>query len=127
MTAQKAHLSAATVGVALIAMGEELGTNMASRMLEHLLSYADADVRAAVPLTLALLRPSSPDMATMDTLSRLSHDADNDVARASLLGLGIIGAGTNNARLAGVAPLGPIFLFQNLPDANACAPLVTPR
>ena len=41
-------------------------------------------------------------MAVMDTLSRLTHDSDVDVARAALLGLGIIGAGTNNARLAGV-------------------------
>lgn len=98
---QKAHLGAAAIGVGLVAMGEDLGVDMATRMLEHLLSYADPAVRAAVPLTLALLRPSHPEMATMDTLSRLSHDADNDVARAALVGLGIIGAGTNNARLAG--------------------------
>lgn len=98
---QKAHLGAATIGVGLIAMGEDLGTAMATRMLEHLLSYADPDVRAAVPLTLALLRPSEPEMTTMDTLSRLSHDMDNNVARGALLGLGILGAGTNNARLAG--------------------------
>ena len=98
---QKAHLGAAALGVGLVASGEDLGGGMATRMLEHLLSYGDSAVRAAVPLTLALLRPSQPDMAVMDTLSRLTHDSDVDVARAALLGLGIIGAGTNNARLAG--------------------------
>lgn len=30
--------------------------------------------RRAVPLALALLNVSSPDMTVMDTLSRLSHD-----------------------------------------------------
>ena len=102
---QTAHLTAATVGVALVAMGEDLGTLMATRMLEHLLSYAAPEVRAAVPLALALLRPSQPDMNTMDALSRLSHDADNAVSRAAILGLGVLGAGTNNARLAGAGPI----------------------
>ena len=91
----------AAMGVGLIAMGEELGSSLAARTLEHLLSYGDAEVRAGVPGALALLHASHPDMYTMDTLSRLSHDSDNAVARAALLGLGVIGAGTNNARLAG--------------------------
>ena len=53
---QKAHLGAAALGVGLVASGEDLGGGMATRMLEHLLSYGDSAVRAAVPLTLALLR-----------------------------------------------------------------------
>ena len=98
---QKAHLTAAALGVGLVAMGEPLGADMAARMLEHLLSYGDPAARAAVPLALALLRPSAPDVAAMDTLSRLSHDADHAVARAAVLALGVMGAGSNNARLAG--------------------------
>ncbi len=38
----------------------------------------------------------------MDTLSRLSHDADSEAAQNAVLALGLIGAGTNNARLAGI-------------------------
>lgn len=95
----------AAMGVGLIAMGEGLGSSLATRTLEHLLSYGDADVRAGVPGALALLHASNPDMYTMDTLSRLSHDSDNAVARSALLGLGVIGAGTNNARLAGVCSI----------------------
>lgn len=89
------------MGVGLIAMGEDLGITLAGRALEHLLSYGDAEVRAGVPGALALLHASHPDVYTMDTLSRLSHDSDSAVARAALLSLGVIGAGTNNARLAG--------------------------
>ncbi|KAI5414391.1 26S proteasome non-ATPase regulatory subunit 2 A, variant 5 [Lathyrus oleraceus] len=38
----------------------------------------------------------------MDTLSRLSHDSDLEVAMAAVISLGLIGAGTNNARIAGI-------------------------
>lgn len=49
--------------------------------------------RRAVPLALALLHTSSPDILAMDSLSRLSHDADTEVAQAAVLALGFIGAG----------------------------------
>ncbi|KAM1691992.1 hypothetical protein ACFX13_015303 [Malus domestica] len=38
----------------------------------------------------------------MDTLSRLSHDTDSEVAMAAVISLGLLGAGTNNARIAGM-------------------------
>jgi hypothetical protein len=47
---QKAHLGPAMLWVGLVAMGEELGMTMATGILEHLLSYASAEVRVAVPL-----------------------------------------------------------------------------
>lgn len=96
------HQGAAVLGLALVAMAEPLGSSMAGRSLEHLLQYGDPPVRRAVPLALALLNVSAPDVSAMDTLSRLSHDADTEVAQAAVLGLGILGAGTNNARLAGM-------------------------
>lgn len=55
-----------------------------------------------MPLAIALLSPSDPDASLMDTLSRLSHDADTEVAQNAVVALGIVGAGTNNARLAGM-------------------------
>ncbi|KAG2494897.1 hypothetical protein HYH03_006832 [Edaphochlamys debaryana] len=99
---KNAHQGAAVLGIALIAMAEPLGAQMAGRGLEHLLQYGDANVRRAVPLALALLHCSNPDMLVMDTLSRLSHDGDSEVANNAILGLGLLGAGTNNARLAGL-------------------------
>ena len=75
---------------------------MACRVLEHLLQYGDPKVRQAVPMALALLNLSNPDMYTMDTLSRLSHDQDGAVTKSAILAFGFLGAGTNNARLAGM-------------------------
>lgn len=81
------------LGLAVIAMAEPLGSEMAGRALEHLLQYGEPPVRRAVPLGLAALHVSDPDMMTMDTLSRLSHDADLEVAQNAILALGIMGAG----------------------------------
>ncbi|KAL0029326.1 hypothetical protein WJX79_010455 [Trebouxia sp. C0005] len=96
------HQSSAVLGLGLIGMAEDLGNAMAHRALEHLLQYGDTAVRQAVPLTLALLNVSSPSLNAVDTLSRLSHDADIQVAQNAVLALGIVGGGTNNARLAGL-------------------------
>jgi len=96
------HQMVAALGLGLVAMSEELGSQMSHRALEHLLQYGDPATRRGVPLALALLNTSDPDMTVMDTLSRLSHDTDAEVAAASVLAMGITGAGTNNARLAGM-------------------------
>ncbi|GIL54030.1 hypothetical protein Vafri_9585 [Volvox africanus] len=96
------HQGAAVLGLALLAMAEPLGSQMAGRVLEHLLQYGDAPARRAVPLAIALLHISNPDVLVMDTLSRLSHDQDSEVANNAIVGLGLLGAGTNNARLAGL-------------------------
>ncbi|KAJ8511353.1 hypothetical protein OPV22_001787 [Ensete ventricosum] len=92
----------AVLGIALIAMAEELGLDMAIRSLEHLLQYGEQNIRRAVPLALGILCISNPKVNVMDTLSRLSHDTDGDVSMAAIISLGLIGAGTNNARIAGM-------------------------
>lgn len=51
-------------------------------------------IRRAVPLGLSLLNLSNPLVGVTDTLSKLSHDADEEVAQNAILGLGLIGAGT---------------------------------
>lgn len=90
----------AALGVALIASGEELGSDMAVRAYDHLIQYGDAAVRKAAPIGLALLHISNPKLQVTDVLGRLSHDSNEEVAQAASLALGIVGAGTNNARLA---------------------------
>jgi len=92
--------SVAVLGIALIAMGEELGADMAVRAYDHLIQYGDAAVKKAVPLAFALLHASNPKLDITDLLGRLSHDSNEEVAQAACLALGIVGAGTNNARLA---------------------------
>ncbi|XP_052177736.1 LOW QUALITY PROTEIN: 26S proteasome non-ATPase regulatory subunit 2 homolog A-like [Diospyros lotus] len=92
----------AVLGIAMVAMAEELGLEMAIRSLEHLLQYGEQNIRRTVPLALGLLCISNPKVNVMDTLSRLSHDTDTEVAMAAVISLGLIGAGTNNARIAGM-------------------------
>ncbi|PRQ38825.1 putative armadillo-like helical protein [Rosa chinensis] len=94
------HQGPAVLGISMVAMAEELGLEMAIRSLEHLLQYGQQSIRKAAPLALGLLCISNPKVNVMDTLSRLSHDTDSEVAMAAVVSLGLIGAGTNNARIA---------------------------
>lgn len=64
------------------------------------MAYGDPVVRKAVPLALGLLSASNPQLSILETLSRYSHDNDLEVAVNAILAMGMIGAGTNNARLA---------------------------
>uniref|UniRef100_A0A0E0QPU6 26S proteasome non-ATPase regulatory subunit 2 homolog n=1 Tax=Oryza rufipogon TaxID=4529 RepID=A0A0E0QPU6_ORYRU len=96
------HQGPAVLGISLISMAEELGAEMAVRSLERLLQYGEQNIRRAVPLALGLLCISNPKVNVMDTMSRLSHDADAEVSMAAIISLGLIGAGTNNARIAGM-------------------------
>ena len=92
----------AVLGLGLIAMGEDIGSEMLTRTLSHLMRYCEPVIRRAVPLALAMCSVSNPQLPILDTLSKFSHDADPEVAHNAIFGLGLLGAGTNNARLAAV-------------------------
>jgi len=92
--------SVAVLGLALVAMGEDIGSEMLFRSFGHLLRYCEPVIRRAVPLALGLISVSNPQLNILDTLSKFSHDADAEVAHNSIFAMGLIGAGTNNARLA---------------------------
>lgn len=100
--AESFHQATAVLGIALIAFGEEIGAEMACRSIDHILQYGELTLRRAVPLALAILHLSNPKVLVIDTLAKLSHDADQDVAMGAIISMGLIGAGTNNARLAGL-------------------------
>ena len=88
------------LGLALIAMGEDIGSEMILRTFGHLMRYCEPVIRRAVPLALGLISVSNPQLNILDTLSKFSHDSDPEVAHNSIFAMGLIGAGTNNARLA---------------------------
>ncbi|CAG7940079.1 unnamed protein product [Penicillium salamii] len=92
--------SYAVLGLSLIAMGEDVGQDMILRQFGHLMHYGSSNIRRAVPLAMGLISPSNPQMKVYDTLSRYSHDNDNEVAINAIFAMGLCGAGTNNARLA---------------------------
>merc|ERR1711953_367793 len=90
----------AVIGLALITMGEDIGGEMLFRHFGHLLRYCEPAIRRAVPLALGLISVSNPQLNILDTLTKFSHGTDAEVAHNSIFALGLIGAGTNNARLA---------------------------
>lgn len=90
----------AVLGLACIAMGEEIGQDMSLRHFSHLMHYGNSLIRRAVPLAMGLVSASNPQMKVFETLSRYSHDPDLEVAQNSIYSMGLVGAGTNNARLA---------------------------
>eukprot|EP00040_Diaphanoeca_grandis_P034210 m.211071 g.211071 ORF g.211071 m.211071 type:complete len:905 (-) comp33103_c0_seq1:362-3076(-) len=100
-----AYQAFATLGVALVAMGEETGVEMVMRMFNHLLRYGELVIRRVVPLAIALLYTSNPKLPVLDTLSKLSHDADATTAHSAILAIGLVGAGTNHARIASMLRL----------------------
>jgi len=91
---------AAALGVALITLGEPLGSEMCKRMFDSVLQYGSGSGRRAVPLALALVNVSNPVMQVIDTLSKLSHDPDKETSQNAIFALGLVCAGTNNARVA---------------------------
>ncbi|KAJ3225375.1 proteasome regulatory particle base subunit [Clydaea vesicula] len=90
----------AVLGIALISMGEDIGSEMALRSLNHLMHYGELVTRRVVPLAFGLLCVSNPVVNVIDVLSKYSHDHDQGVAQSAIFAMGLIGAGTNNARLA---------------------------
>jgi 26S proteasome regulatory subunit N1 len=96
------YQAAAVIGISLITLGEDVGTEMALRTFDHLLHYCELPIKRAVPLALGLLHISNPDFSLIDQLSRLSHDLDAGISQNAILAMGIASAGTNNSRVAGL-------------------------
>lgn len=88
------------LGLGAVSMGDEVGSEMCQRVLGSVGRYGDPAVRRAVPLAVALNSVSKPDLSVIDLLTKYSHDPDDKVACNSIFALGVVGAGTNNARLA---------------------------
>jgi len=102
LTEDAEHQMAAVLGIGLITMGEEVGSEMALRTFDHLLHYCELPVKRVVPLSLATLHISNPEFSVIDQLSRLSHDPDAELSQNAIIALGIVSAGTNNSRVAGL-------------------------
>ncbi|KAJ3067172.1 proteasome regulatory particle base subunit [Podochytrium sp. JEL0797] len=103
----------AVIGIALIAMGEDVGAEMAIRSFNHLMHYGEPVIRRAVPLALGVLCASNPLVNILDILSKYSHDHDTDVALNAVFAMGLVGAGTNNARLAQMLRQLAVYYYKN--------------
>lgn len=105
----------ATIGIGLIALAEDISCDMAFRTFGHLLRYGEPMIKRAVPLALALISVSNAKINILETLSKFSHDSDTEVACNAIFAMGLIGAGTNNARLAKLLRDLAVFHYK---DAN---------
>ncbi|SCL97248.1 26S proteasome regulatory subunit RPN1, putative [Plasmodium chabaudi chabaudi] len=90
----------AILNIALIALTDDISSEMTTRIIDHFLEYSNVHQKKAVPLALALLFTSFPKPNIVDILSKLTHDPDADVALHAIISLGFVGAGTNNSRIA---------------------------
>lgn len=102
LTENAEHQAVAALGIALVSVGGDITTEMTLRTLDHLQHYCELPVKRVIPLALALLFVSNPEYSIIDQLSRLSHDQDVELSQCAILGLGLISAGTNNSRVAGL-------------------------
>lgn len=75
---------------------------MAMRLLNHILHFSKTEKKKVVPLALAVLSLSNAKINVMDLLSKLSYDTDTQISHRAIICLGLVGAGTNNSRLADI-------------------------
>eukprot|EP00953_Heterococcus_sp_UTEX-ZZ885_P003237 2270-Heterococcus_DN1.PRE.2 len=90
------HQAAAVLGIALVTLGEDVGSEMALRTYDHLLHYGGLPIRRAVPLGLALMNIRRVTI----TVAYSSGASQSDTTIAAIIGLGLVAAGTNNSRVA---------------------------
>jgi 26S proteasome regulatory subunit N1 len=94
------HRVVAVLGLGLVSLGEDVGRDMCRRMLDHVLQFGGPSARRGIPLALALMSVSNPQVPVLESLAKLSHDTDKPTAQNAILAIGIVSAGTNNARAA---------------------------
>ncbi|KAL0218515.1 hypothetical protein P9112_004168 [Eukaryota sp. TZLM1-RC] len=92
--------SMAVICIALIAGTEDVGNEMALKLLTSINQFSVLEAKQAVPAALALMSWSMPRTFVTDSLIRLAHDTNSSVAASAILALGLTGQGTNNTRIA---------------------------
>jgi len=88
----------AVLGMVIVAMGDKVGSEMMLRLISQLSRYGDYKVKSAIPLAIALLNISNPNLSTLHMLAKSTHEFDNFISITSMIALGLVSAGTNNAK-----------------------------
>ncbi|KAH1249687.1 26S proteasome non-ATPase regulatory subunit 2 A [Glycine max] len=129
------HQGPVVLGIAMVAIAEELGLEMEIRSLEHLLQYGEQNIRRAIPFALGLLYISNPKGCKMPltfanfslnnyrSMCRLSHDTDSEVAMVRIAqGLVHLGKGllTLNSYHSDRFLLSPTTLAGLITMLHAC-------
>ena len=94
--------SIAVIGCSLIAIGEEIGSEMLSRSFNHFLQFGDVNIKKTVSLAMALLNLSNPKVNVIDSLTKFCYDTDKTVAMNAIFSMGLVSSGSNHSRVAGL-------------------------
>ena len=92
----------AVIGTSLIAIGEEMGSEMLLRSFNHFQQFGNASVKKAVPLAMALLNLSYAKVSVVDAITKFCYDTNKDTAINAIFSLGLVSSGTNHSRVAGL-------------------------
>lgn len=90
----------AVLALPLLTLREEYGSDMLFRLYSHFVQFDGVFVKRAVAVALMIQSASAPRPFVIEMLSKLSHDSDADTALHAILALGVVGCGTNNAKIA---------------------------
>jgi 26S proteasome regulatory subunit N1 len=90
----------ALIGVAFLSISEPVGKSVFMRLIHQLLYYSPTALKRAVPIMLTIMGVVNGSIQISDMLFKLAHDDDAEIAYRAIFGLGVVGAGTNNSRLA---------------------------
>ena len=94
--------SIAVIGCSLIAIGEEIGSEMLSRSFNHFIQFGDVNIKKTVTLAIALLNLSNPKVNVIDSLTKFCYDTDKTVAMNAIFSMGLVSSGSNHSRVAGL-------------------------
>lgn len=92
--------SLALIGMTLISLGEKMAVKMLIRNIHHILQYCEKELKAVAPIMIALLGVLDPSIQNTDLLYKLCFSEDKETGFRAIFGLGLLAAGTNNARVA---------------------------
>lgn len=84
----------------LVAMGDEISTQMVARIVSSSLLLDSSHLRSVLPLCYSILYPSNPQVSVLDLLEKSLNIGETNCVMSTILSLGLIGAGTLNARAA---------------------------
>ena len=94
--------SIAVIGCSLIAIGEDVGSEMMARSFNHFLQFGDINIKKAVSLAMALLNLSNPKVTVIDSLTKFCYDSDKTVAMNGIFSMGLVSSGSNHSRVGGL-------------------------
>lgn len=94
--------SVLVLGLGLIAGDDQICKALLPRFAERILCFGNIYAQRAVPLMLALTSLSDPKPELVDNLAKLALNTDKTLSFNAIIALGLIGAGTQNFKIAGV-------------------------